>query len=315
MTMRYLLIGAAALALAACGSGDKTASEAEPTIAPVETAAETVAQDAVQEVTEKEAMTLDAALDMQDDAAKARYQYRNPKETLEYFGIKPGMTVVEVLPGGGWYSKIMLPYLGDDGALIGADYSVDMWSNFGGFANEEFLENRKTWASTWPNDALAWRGGTQADVSGFAFGSMPKDMKSTADAVIAVRAMHHLNRFGGGYWDPAIADIKAILKPGGIVGIVQHRGPEANPDTWANGDNGYLKQSFVIERFESAGFELVGEPSDINANPKDQPTGEDIVWRLPPTLGTSREDPELKAKMEAIGESDRMTLMFRKPAE
>lgn len=308
MTFKWLITGAAALALMACASNETgSASNADGANAGSETS---VTND--NEAKTTKSLTLDAALDMQDDAAKARYDARNPKETLEFFGIEPGMTVVEVLPGGGWYSKILLPYLGDDGELIGADYSVNMWSKFGGFANEEFLEKRKTWAQTWASDALAWRGGTQAEVSAFALGSMPAEMKGTADAIIAVRAMHHLNRFGGGYWDPAIADFKAILKPGGVVGIVQHRGPEANPDTWANGDNGYLKQSFVIEKFENAGFELVGEPSEINGNPKDQPTADDIVWRLPPTLGTSREDPELKAKMTSIGESDRMTLLFRK---
>ena len=306
MSFRYLYLGAAALALAACGSdAPESAVEAAPETA-VEATQDTTA------ASEAKVMTLDAVLDAQDDATKARYPARNPKATLEYFGIQPGMTVAEVLPGGGWYSKILLPYLGDDGALIGIDYSVDMWSNFGGFASEEFLEKRKTWSDTWSNDALAWRGGSDAEVSAFPFGTMPSDAKGTADAVLLFRALHHLNRFEAAYWDEAMADIKAVLKPGGVVGIVQHAGPEANPDTWANGDNGYLKQSFVIAKFEEAGFELAKDPSDINANDKDVPTAEEMVWRLPPTLGTSRDNPELKAKMEAIGESNRMTLLFRK---
>ncbi len=305
--LRYLMIGAAALALMACGSEPKV-SEVDIVTASTEADVETMSSDEAG----KEILSLDAVLDMQDDAAKARFSARNPKATLEYFGIEPGMTVAEVLPGGGWYSKILLPYLGDEGKLIGVDYSVDMWSNFGGFANEEFLENRKTWSDTWSSDALAWRGGTQADVSAFAFGSLPGDMKGTVDAVLLFRSLHHLNRFGGKFWDEAIQDIRDLLKSGGIVGIVQHRSPEANPDTWASGDNGYLKQSFVIAKFEEAGFELAADPSQINANAKDVPTAEDMVWRLPPTLGTSRDDLELKAKMEAIGESDRMTLVFRK---
>ena len=103
-----------------------------------------------------------------------------------------------------------------------------------------------------------------------------------------------------------------ILKPGGVVGVVQHRAAESADDGWANGDNGYVKQSRIISVFESAGFELV-ETSEINVNPRDQPTQEEFVWRLPPTLGTSQEDEELRAEMEAIGESDRMTLKFRKP--
>ena len=109
----------------------------------------------------------------------------------------------------------------------------------------------------------------------------------------------------------ALADTHALLKPGGIVGVVQHQGPEGNTDDWANGSNGYLKKSDVIAKFEAAGFKLVKE-SAINENPNDVPTNDEIVWRLPPILNTSREDAELKAKMEAIGESNRMTLLFKK---
>jgi predicted methyltransferase len=85
------------------------------------------------------------------------------------------------------------------------------------------------------------------------------------------------------------------------------------PDEWATGENGYVKRSFVVDAFRSAGFELVGE-SDINANPLDQPTADEGVWRLPPSLATSRDDADLRAQMQAIGESNRMTLKFRKPA-
>ena len=110
----------------------------------------------------------------------------------------------------------------------------------------------------------------------------------------------------------ALGDMMTLLKPGGHVGVVQHRAPEDSPDEWATGDNGYVKQSAIVAAFEAAGFELAAS-SEVNANPKDQPTSDDFVWRLPPTLATSREDEELKAEMEAIGESDRMTLLFRKP--
>ena len=96
------------------------------------------------------------------------------------------------------------------------------------------------------------------------------------------------------------------------MGVVQHHARDEMPDEWATGANGYLKKQFVIDQMEAAGFEFVAE-SDINANPKDQPTTEDFVWRLPPSLVTSREDPELRKKMLAIGESNRMTLKFRKP--
>ncbi|MFM7784669.1 MAG: methyltransferase, partial [Gammaproteobacteria bacterium] len=109
----------------------------------------------------------------------------------------------------------------------------------------------------------------------------------------------------------ALADIRTLLKPGGIVGVEAHRAPESAPDAWASGEQGYVKQSAVIAAFQTAGFELVGS-SEMNANPKDQPTEQDSVWRLPPSLATSKDDPELRAAMQAIGESDRMTLKFRK---
>jgi nucleotide-binding universal stress UspA family protein len=155
----------------------------------------------------------------------------------------------------------------------------------------------------------------ETGLSAFDRGSVAeKVIKHSTRPVLMVRAFHHFNRFEeeGGFRTAALADAMAMLKPGGIVGVVQHRAPEANSDKWAEGDNGYVKQSEIIKAFEGAGFEFVGS-SEVNANPADKPTEADIVWRLPPTLGTSRKDPALKAQMEAIGESDRMTLKFRKP--
>ncbi|MEX0645291.1 MAG: hypothetical protein WD076_08270, partial [Parvularculaceae bacterium] len=255
---------------------------------------------------------LDAALAVQDDAAKARYVVRHPKETLEFFGVEPGMTVVDVLPGEGWYTKILLPYLGANGAVIGADYSIDMWPLFGEYAPD--LEKQKVWTTTWTGEAQGWCEEDCASVGAFVYGAVPEDMKGKADAVLFMRALHHFNRFedNGGYFTAALKETMDVLKPGGVVGVEQHRAPVGNSDQWANGDNGYLKQDQVIAAFQNAGFEFVGS-SEINANPKDVPTEEDFVWRLPPAFATSRENPELKAQMEAIGESDRMTLKFKKP--
>lgn len=260
-----------------------------------------------------DAMRMETALAMQSEEMQARYQYRHPKETLEFFGIAPGMTVVEALPGGGWYTKVLLPYLGAEGKVIGADYSIDMRRHFG--TSEERLEARKTWKSDWVAQAEEWRGDDSATLDAFVFGSIGDEYAGAADAVVLFRAVHHLNRFDhkGGHFGIALADMKKVLKPGGVVGVVQHRAPETHDDQWANGDNGYVKQSLVVKRFTDAGFEFVGE-AEINANPKDQPTEEDFVWRLPPSLGSSKEDPELRERMKAIGESDRMTLLFRKPA-
>jgi predicted methyltransferase len=258
---------------------------------------------------------LAAVLAAQPDEAKARYEYRHPQQTIEFFGIKPGMTVVEGLPGSGWYSKILLPYLGADGHLIGVNYPLDLWPNFP-FANEEFMAEMSQWLEKWPADAEEWRGEDGASVDAFWFGALPEEMAGTADVVFFVRMLHNVWRFQsegkGDYLDMALNDAYDVLKPGGVLGVVQHHARDDMSDEWANGSHGYMKKQFVIDRVVAAGFEFVGE-SDVNANDKDRPSGDDIVWRLPPSYATSREDPELKAQYEAIGESNRMTLKFRKP--
>ncbi|MEZ5891626.1 MAG: hypothetical protein R3C58_00540 [Parvularculaceae bacterium] len=301
--MKYLMMGAAALAIVAC-SQQKAAA---PAVQEPETEA------AVEEHAMTASEKLDAVLAAQPDEEKARYQYRHPKETLEFFGVAPGMTVVDILPGEpGWYGNILVPYLGADGVVIGADYSLDMWAEFGGFVNAEFLENKKAFVADYIASVDAIRSEDGAQANGFQFGSVPDELAGTADVVLMVRAAHHFNRFDDGkYFTEALADINKVLKPGGVVGVVQHRAQEDMPDDWAVGNAGYLKQSHVVELFENAGFELVAT-SEINANPADRPTVDEVVWRLPPSLGTSRDNPELKAEMQAIGESDRMTLKFRK---
>jgi len=258
-------------------------------------------------------LSLNNALAIQDDKAKARYQHRHPKETLEFFEIEPGMTVVEVLPGGGWYTKILLPYLGENGKIIGADYPINLWSNFS-FMTPEKIEEKKTWVTDWVQDASEWKTQKSANLDAFQFNAMPETMQGTADAVLFIRAMHNLNRFEpeGGYLTSALNESFAALKPGGLLGIVQHQGSEGQPDKWANGDNGYLKQSYVIEQVTAAGFEFVAQ-SNINNNPKDQAVEGEAVWRLLPSLRGADDDPVKKAAAEAIGESNRMTLKFRKP--
>jgi len=256
---------------------------------------------------------LSVVLSVQPDEVKARYPYRHPQETLEFFEITPGMTVVEALPGQGWYSKILLSYLGQEGALIGADYSDDLYPLFG-FFNEEQLAERAQFVTDFPVDAAEWGGADAGSVGAFKLGALPEEMKGTADAVLFIRALHNLARFEsqGGFLTAALQNAYDVLKPGGIVGVVQHEAREDMPDEFADGSHGYLKKIFVIETMQDAGFEYVAE-SAINQNDKDQPGEDDIVWRLPPTLITSRDNPELKAEMEAIGESNRMTLLFRKP--
>jgi predicted methyltransferase len=250
----------------------------------------------------------------QPEDIRARYPYRHPQQTLEFFGIEPGMVVVEALPGGGWYSRILVSYLGADGRLIGANYAHDMWPKFGIF-DQPFIDSMETWVRDWPAEAREWQVGDGANVAAFEFGALPADMEGTADAVLLIRALHNLARFegDGAYLTTALRDTYKILKPGGIVGVVQHKARDDMSDAWASGNAGYLKAQFVIDRMQKAGFEYVAS-SDVNENPKDRPSASEVVWRLPPSLQTSAEDPALRAEMEAIGESNRMTLKFRKPA-
>ena len=290
MTIRQVLSVIALLGLAACTTAEPEAPIADPN-----------------------QTKLAGILAAQPEEVQARYSQRNPAETIAFVGIEPGMTVVEALPGGGWYSKILLPYIGPEGRLIGANYADELWPLFG-FLSEEQLEGLKSWTTTWTETASGWSNG-EVPVSAFTFSNLPEDMQGTADVVLFVRAMHNLARFDdqGPFLTDAIADAYSVLKPGGVVGVVQHHARDEMPDSWATGANGYLKKGFLVERFESAGFELVGD-SDINANPKDQPTTEDIVWRLPPSYRFAREDEEMRKALDEIGESNRMTLKFRKPA-
>jgi len=258
---------------------------------------------------------LAAFLDAQPDDVKARYSHRHPKETLEFFGIEPGMTVVEGLPGRGWYSKILLNYLGSDGCLIGANYTMDMWPLFP-FATEEFLAGQAMWGEAFKSDADGWGGDNAATLEAFYFGSMPESFAGTVDVVFFPRVLHNLANFQGAgkgeFLTEALADAFAVLKPGGVFGVVQHWAQDDMSDEFANGTHGYLKKDWVIEQIENAGFEFVAE-SDVNANEKDRPSEDDIVWRLPPSYNGTGDDPELKAAVDAIGESNRMTLKFRKP--
>jgi len=262
-----------------------------------------------------DAERLAAVLEAQPDETQSRYAWRHPAETLEFFEVAPGTVVVEALPGRGWYSKILGPYLGPDGQLVGVDYSPDMFPLFG-FFSEEQLKAKETWVEDWVAGTAEWGLQNAAPISAFVFGEMPESMVGTADTVLFIRALHNLARFEGEgqYLTTALQNAFDVLKPGGVVGVVQHHAREDMPDDWAGGQNGYLKYRFVVERMKDAGFEFVGA-TEVNANDMDQPTENDRVWRLPPSLVTSREDPELREQMLLIGESNRMTLKFRKPEQ
>ena len=305
-----LVLAGAVLTLGACQS--KESAEAEPVAELVEATVEATAE-VVPPAAMSQAAGLADVLAAQPEAAQARYGARHPAETLTFFGIEPGMNVLEALPGGGWYSKILAPYIGAEGMLVGVDYDQALFPLFGFFSDEQ-LKAKETWVDDWLADARGWFDTPVADIDAFQFGSMPERLEGELDAALFIRALHNLARFeaDGEFLTVSLMNTKAALKPGGVVGVVQHMAPEEAADDWADGSAGYLKKSFVIAQFEAAGFELVAD-SDINVNPLDQPTSDDIVWRLPPTLSGSADNPELAAQMSAIGESSRMTLLFKKP--
>lgn len=297
---RFLTTTAAAFILVACSSGDTTTKMLGGEAQIAETAKTDTAK-------------LAKVLAAQPEKTQARYAARHPEETLEFFGIAPGMAIGEALPGGGWYTKILVPYLGSEGKLVGIDYALEMYPEFS-FANEAFMETKRNWPVEFVEKSAEWAPEDGAEISATTFGDTSGAMDGQLDAVLFVRAMHNLSRFedAGQYMTNALAMTHDVLKPGGIVGVVQHRAPASATDEWADGSAGYLKEANVIAAFEAAGFEFV-KSSEINANPNDQPVGEDIVWRLPPSMNGVGDNEALKAERLAIGESDRMTLLFRKP--
>ena len=300
--MKHALLIALVYLVLGCSENSQTVDTTEADTSEVEAPA--------QMSPESSAPALGDVLDRQPDEVKARYPYRNPEKTLTLFDIQPGMTVAEVLPGRGWYSKILVPYLGDEGKLIGINYSQEM---AGKVFPPQFQEMFRTFTTDWPGQ-IATSAEEGASIEAYEFGSITDSLEGSVDRILFIRALHHLSRSQphGDYYQNAVAESYKILKPGGKVGIVQHESAEDMSDEWAIGSNGYLKKSQVIAIFESAGFELL-EDSDINSNSKDQPTENDIVWRLPPSLRGVGEDEALKAEMLAIGESNRMTLVFKKP--
>ncbi|MAP93705.1 MAG: hypothetical protein CMK07_02025 [Ponticaulis sp.] len=245
------------------------------------------------------------AADIRTDDA-ARDVYRHPLETLEFFGITPDMKLGEYSPGGGWYTRILAPYVAETGTYVGVNADVDRYM---AGSDADRIASAKKFPETFPANVAEWTGIPAENIMAYEIDEPPEAELGTLDAMLVFRALHGLS--SREMVDSLIDDTWDLLKPGGIVGVVQHRAPEDAPRDYAQGGNGYLKQSEVIAIFESEGFELI-DTSEVNANAKDPANHEGGVWTLPPTL---RFGDENKAEYEAIGESDRMTLLFKKPEE
>lgn len=216
-----------------------------------------------------------------------RDKYRHPAETLAFFGVTPTQTVVEYAPSGGWYTEILAPLLREKGTF----YALQ--------PTGRYLEGYKTFLAAKPDvydkvKVVPFPEQTQLIPAG------------SVDTLLTFRNVH--NMVMGGTETATFKAFYDLLKPGGTLGIVDHRLPESR-DTALEKTSGYLKVSTIRRLAEAAGFEYVSA-SEINANPKDTADWEKGVWTLPPTLRNGEVD---KAKYLAIGESDRMTLKFRKP--
>lgn len=227
----------------------------------------------------------------------ARDQYRHPEETLQFFGLRDDQTVIEITPGNGWYSELLAPLLKDKGHYVAA--IVD--PSFSDYAKKSADSLKQKYAA----DPAHYG---KVEVVAYAPKAPVFGKPGSADTVLTFRNVHNWVDAGN-----EAATFKAfydVLKPGGTLGVVDHR---AKPGTTAkdNEKNGYLPTDYVVKLAQAAGFTLAGE-SEVNANPKDTKDYPDGVWTLPPALVKGEQD---KAKYLAIGESDRMTLRFIKPAK
>ncbi len=221
-----------------------------------------------------------------------------PRETLRFFGLRPDITVVEVWPGGGWYTEILAPVLREQGRLYAAhldprssEYARRTVDGF----RAKLTANPELYGKVIVTTLAAPPAASEIAPPG------------SADLVVTFGNLHNWMMFG---WQrEAFAAMHAALKPGGVLGVVEHRGDPRKPQD-PKAASGYVHEQYAIELIESAGFKLVGR-SEVNANPKDTKDYEKGVWTLPPTLAAGAAD---RARYAAIGASDRFTLKFVKVA-
>ncbi|TRD10997.1 class I SAM-dependent methyltransferase [Erythrobacter insulae] len=234
-----------------------------------------------------------------------RDQFRNPAETLAFFQIEPTMTVAEYGPGGGWYTRVLAPYLMPAGKYVAFNQDSDGRQ----YRNRAQEARAKGWTEAFKSGLAEAMGVKPDDVTAFEADEMPDEMAGTVDRVVIFRSMHGLNI--GNNADDILKAARRMLKDDGMVGVVQHRAPDgASYDEYGAQQRGYMRQQDVVAIFAANGFELAGT-SEINANPKDPANWERGVWTLPPVLATGQDDPK-RDEYLAIGESDRMTLLFKK---
>jgi predicted methyltransferase len=276
--MKRMLAGSLSVLLAACASPAPVADTAVPAVA-----------------TDPATQALDRAIagDWRTPGNSARDSFRHPAQTLAFFGIAPDQTVIEITPGGGWYSEILAPYLAADGHYVAALAKPAR-------PDGEAAGDKQAIALKFAADPVHYgRARTiEFDPKSPVFGP-----PASADAVLTFRNVH--NWVMAGTQAKMFAAFFDVLKPGGVLGVADHR---ADPGPATDGRQGYITEQQVIGYATAAGFDLDAR-SEINANPKDRKDHPKGVWTLPPTLALGEAD---KATYLAIGESDRMTLRFVK---
>lgn len=252
------------------------------------------------------------------DHSRVRDAWRNPAETLSFFGLEQQHFVVELMPGATmWYTDIIAPFVGGKGRYAALNFRREMINALLDGPDDPRGNYFDEFAKEFPQRVIA-KHDMESSPLAFDFDSVPNDILGQVDMVIITRELHAYGYKPGvsGFLKDDLKLIFDLMKPGGVVGVEQHRAVEEATRADCSGPCGYLKQSDVIKDFESAGF-LFEASSEINANPKDRPLTEQrtdgtagLVWRLPPTSIYGDVDRTL---FESIGESDRMTLRFRKP--
>lgn len=232
------------------------------------------------------------------EADRARDQYRHPAETLAFFHVAPHMKVGEYSPGGGWYSRLLGLYLGEAGRLVGLFPNANLAAREP--QRQQAIRNA---AGAFPTQLARWTGLSTNRFAGLTLDNVAEDEIGTFDRILVIRALH--GRIRDGIADSEIRAMRSLLKNGGMIGIVQHRAKANAPFSYANGSRGYLREADVIAFMQVHGFTLVSS-SEVNANTNDPANHARGVWEMPPVLSTNRRD------LVGLGESDRMTLLFRK---
>ena len=283
-TLGLAFASASVLALTACGNKAETGDAQTPPAAQAQ--AVTLAQIAAHPRRAEQA---------------PRDKFRNPVQTLEFFGVEPGMNVGEVW--GGWYTPIIAPYLASGGGTYTAILYQEEGSQRAADRNQAFKDK-----------FVGADGMGNIEIASFGKNPTPITTPDSLDMILTFRNVH--NWMGGGYADKALTDFYAALKPGGILGVVEHRLPESSVQD-PKGRTGYVQESYMKDLAARAGFDFVGS-SEVNSNPRDTADHPVGVWTLPPRSRAPKEgSPEAKdfdAELyKNIGESDRATLMFRKP--